>query len=125
VGIDEEASFMCAKCKFDPKCLVCHKDKLVSGDVEAHDHVMGDDTSVDVSGDKTKGDTAGPGSPNEEDDEAEEEGMVKEEKEEDEDIYLRFRCFRCKQEAHYAHRKLVLLLDVLPLTISGKSVLDF
>ena len=109
VGIDEEASFLCSRCRDDPRCLVCHEDKLPN-DIpddrpvtkgktnEAADQGMlvveianpdGQNASLPVSKEKP---------------EAEGEDIDMEEDERD--GYLRFRCFRCKQEARYEHRKL-------------------
>lgn len=109
VGIEEEASFFCSRCSADPKCLVCHKDKLETAEppvapsrndaVLYSDGGSKDDMQVD--------DGAGPSTSEKldirvEGAEAPEEADV--EMEEDEG-YLRFRCFRCKQEAHYEHCK--------------------
>lgn len=109
VGIDEEASFLCSRCRDHPRCLVCHEDKLPKDiphsqpvtNGKTHDaadqalsivevvNADGQDASQPVSKEKT---------------EAEGEDIDMEEDERD--GYLRFRCFRCKQEAHYEHCKL-------------------
>jgi hypothetical protein len=121
VEIDEEASFLCSKCSTNPNCMVCHENRL------PHDPKEEANTNVDVSSiTDPKSDTNGeaeagpsgsqaakkdiggeasarPSGSQEVKDETEEEEKV-----EDEDHGpLRFRCFRCKQEAHYEHCKLL------------------
>jgi hypothetical protein len=75
VGIDEEASFLCSRCRDDPRCLVCHNDKLPK---ETQDKIEAAGEDHDMDADDRRG-------------------------------HLRFRCFRCKQEAHYEHCKLAFL----------------
>jgi hypothetical protein len=106
VEIDEEASFLCSKCSTNPKCMVCHQDKLVE-DTNEEVKTNGDiSTVVDPKKDTNGEGKAGPGGS-----QTAEDDMEEEEKIEDEDGPLRFRCFRCKQEAHYEHCKLQLSED--------------
>jgi hypothetical protein len=123
VGIDEEASFLCSKCRDDPRCLVCHKDKLPKD-------TQGDKTDVN---DKTKppapevqlanGDGLKHSQPTSKDkNETEEEDHDMDE--DDSHGHLRFRCFRCKQEAHYEHCKLTYLFQSSKLTSSNEPFHD-
>jgi hypothetical protein len=104
VEIHEEATFTCSKCSVSLGCLVCHKDKPpdegdgpkdASPTAGGHSITNGHDKRADVDGD---GDMP----------EANASPYKKENQDEDEEqeSYLRFRCFRCKQEAHYEHCKL-------------------
>lgn len=117
VGIDEEASFLCSRCSADPKCFVCHSGKLVKGEAEAHGHLNGDRSEAGSAEKKvtTNGD-AGPNATGNQADrvgleEQAEEITGEQDEKDDEEVDeekgpLRFRCFRCKQEAHYEHCKL-------------------
>jgi hypothetical protein len=108
VEIDEEASFICSKCSTNPKCMVCHQNKLPEDPKEEEVKTNGDISSVADPKKNINGEgEAGPnGSQTAKDD------MEEEEKIEEEDGGpLRFRCFRCKQEAHYEHCKLQLSVD--------------
>jgi hypothetical protein len=120
VGIDEEASFLCSKCSANPKCMVCHQDKLpedlkekvktngdISSTADLKEGINGDGEAGPSASQAAKMDIDGeasarPSGSQEVKDETEEEAKT-----EDEDHGpLRFRCFRCKQEAHYEHCKL-------------------
>ena len=98
VGIDERATFTCAKCTTNPKCFVCYNAKLPTAkqdqqqDVKAvtNDDVAENDTNMDV--DVEEGSKP---EINEDDAEGDEEGQG--------DGTLLFRCHRCKQACHYAH----------------------
>jgi hypothetical protein len=108
VEIDEEASFLCSKCSTNPKCMVCHQNKVPGDPKEKKVKTNGDISSTvnpkkDVNG---EGET-GPSGPQTVKDDIEEEEKL----EEEDDGPLRFRCFRCKQEAHYEHCKLQLSVD--------------
>lgn len=84
VGVDEEASFLCARCDTSPGCMVCHQDKMLKNVEEnAVEDKTRDKDAKDADGDVE----------------------MKEDKEEDVEEMLRFRCLRCKQEAHYEHSK--------------------
>jgi hypothetical protein len=101
VEIDEEASFVCSKCSANPNCMVCHQNKL-PGDIKREVKTDGDTLSVvDPKKDTNGEEKAGPDGSQKAKDEMEEEEI-----EEEDDGPLRFRCFRCKQEAHYEHCKL-------------------
>lgn len=84
VGVDEEASFLCVRCDASAGCMVCHQDKVPK-------EVEEDTTKEKVTEAENK--------------EAEGvDGDVKmKEGEDEEEEMLRFRCVRCKQEAHYQH----------------------
>lgn len=87
VGVDEEASFLCVRCETPGGCLVCHQDKLPGGVQEE------EGSANEGTGDKNR-------------DAKDVDGDVEmKEDREEEDEMLRFRCVRCKQEAHYQHRK--------------------
>jgi hypothetical protein len=102
VEIDEEASFLCSKCSANPKCMVCHQNKLLE-EVKEELKAKGDKSSVTDPKKDTIGEgEAGPNGSQTAKDETEEEEKI----EERDDGPLRFRCFRCKQEAHYEHCKL-------------------
>ena len=104
VEIDEEASFLCSRCSSNPKCMVCHQDKL-SADPKEDVKTNGIMPSIMDPKTVTNGDAeARPSGPQTAKGEEEEEEQVEEE--EADDGPLRFRCFRCKQEAHYEHCKL-------------------
>jgi len=101
VEIDEEASFLCSKCSTNPKCMVCHQNKLPENPKEEV-KPNGDILSITDPTKHTNDDEARTSVSQTAKDDMEEEEKV----EEDDDGPLRFRCFRCKQEAHYEHRKL-------------------
>ena len=83
--------------------MVCHQDKLVE-DTKEEVKTNGDiSTIVDPKKDANGEGEAGSGGSQKAKDDMEEE----EEIEEQDDGPLRFRCFRCKQEAHYEHCKLI------------------
>jgi len=101
VEIDDEASFLCSRCSSNPKCMVCHQDKLLAEpkeDVKSNGVLLSiTDLKTDTNGEAE----AGPSGSQTVIDESEEEEVQQED-----DGPLRFRCFRCKQEAHYEHCKL-------------------
>lgn len=112
VGIDEEATFLCVRCDHPvSKCFVCHYDQLPKEDaaLPAPNEKKQDDESnhANTQGEGDEGDVMGkvedmlreiePGEAVKDNNEA------KGEEEEEEPI--RFRCIRCKQEAHYEHRE--------------------
>jgi hypothetical protein len=105
VEIDEEASFLCSKCSTNPKCMVCHQNKL-PGDPKGEEvKTNGDissttDPKKDINGEGEAGPSGSQTAKDRDETEEEEKG------EEEDDGPLRFRCFRCKQEAHYEHCKL-------------------
>ena len=108
VEIDEEASFICSKCSSNPKCMICHQNKLPGDFKKEEVKTNGDIASItdpkkDING---EGEAGPNGSQTAKDDMEEEEEV-----EEEDDGPLRFRCFRCKQEAHYKHCKLQPSVD--------------
>lgn len=112
VGIDEEASFLCSRCRDDPKCLVCHEDKLPK-DIPDNRLVTEGKTNEAADQDMSvvevvnaDGQNASQPVSKEKKEKTEAEGGDVDMEEDERDGYLRFRCFRCKQEAHYEHRQL-------------------
>jgi hypothetical protein len=108
VEIDEEASFLCSKCSANPQCMVCHQNKLPGDPKGKEIKTNGDISSItDPTKDiNAEGEAGLNGSQTAKEDMEEEEKL-----EEEDDGPLRFRCFRCKQEAHYEHCKLQLSVD--------------
>jgi hypothetical protein len=116
VGINEEASFTCSKCSTSLGCLVCHRDKIV--DPPQAEAVPDGSTKENGEGGRTvsRESASKAGIPDgaidlttddeKEADKVVDEGMDSDAPIADEDDHLRFRCYRCKQEAHYEHRKL-------------------
>ena len=91
IRIDESATFVCSRCNNDPRCFVC-----VAGKVES----KGKKTSVEgaKAGSGDGGTMVG-------DDEPLEVSGRDEQGEETDDATLLFRCWRCKQAAHYPCRE--------------------
>jgi hypothetical protein len=100
VKIDEEASFLCGRCTPGSKCLVCHEDKVSA----AHLGTTANSDANGANGHGVKQEKAAEGDV-EMDDGVSTKIDTAVEKQDDEG-YLLFRCYRCKQEAHYEHRKL-------------------
>jgi hypothetical protein len=86
--------------------MVCHQNKLPE-EVKEEVKPNGDISSIADPKKDTKDDEARPGGSQTAKDDMEEEEKI----EEEDDGPLRFRCFRCKQEAHYEHCKLQLSVD--------------
>jgi len=107
VEIDEEASFLCSRCSSNPKCMVCHQDKLSADPKEGvkTNEIRSSitDPKIDTNGETEAGPSGSQTVINESDEEEEVEDI--------DDGPLRFRCFRCKQEAHYEHCKFNVSFD--------------
>lgn len=86
--------------------MVCHQNKLPE-EVKTEVKTNGDISSIANPKKETNGDEARPSGSQTAKDDMEEE----EEDEEEDNGPLHFRCFRCKQEAHYEHCKLQLSVD--------------
>lgn len=102
VGVDEQATFVCVRCDASSGCMVCHHDKIPK-EVEENSE---DPTKDKVTENKSKNAEEGDGDVEMKEvkiDEKNEEEQ--EDQEEEEEEILRFRCVRCKQEAHYEHRE--------------------
>ncbi len=97
IGIDESTNFVCARCSSNPKCLVCleekvHEARKANGNTGERSEVgEGDMKPMEVNERKSEDQTdiAAP---------------------------LLFRCWRCKQAAHYEHR--MFPSPSLPLSLS-------
>ncbi|KAK8858701.1 hypothetical protein IAR55_002930 [Kwoniella newhampshirensis] len=124
VKIDESTKFTCPRCEADPKCFVCHEEKLLKP-IELAINSEGikiDIKEVDVNGDR-KGKRKEKEKEEEkkkEKDQPEHEKMdldkpdITQEDEDDEEDKIQFRCWRCKRCAHYEHLEAPASLQTRP-----------
>ena len=87
IAIDESTTFVCARCSSHLNCFICHKE-----DIRSHESMPGPKVPQgDRLGDENKPDHMNV-------DEERERGTLQS------PTHLLFRCWRCKQAAHYEHR---------------------